>query len=281
MSLPDLSPLAALSSLERLEFNYSTIADLSPLAALPNVTYISFYGATVPDFSPLASMPKLNEIWYYAAKTSEAGFQSLGNLKQVKVFHGGLTKMTSLAWVANVPQIEELYVFAEPVADFSPVATAKNLKLFRAWDMTAKGVGKAPVGNISFLASCPKLETVELPGSEYTGLEALARLPLLKSVELTNAVYPLDLAALAGVATLEQVDIGGSTVAHAEILAALPNLKTLRMNKTAGVASIIPFGSAPSLSSLIVKKGAFPAEEIAAVNAARQAKYSYFKVREY
>ena len=79
---------------------------------------------------------------------------------------------------------------------------------------------------------------------------------------------------------MEQVDIGGSTVAHAEVLAALPNLKTLRMNKTAGVASIIPFGSAPSLSSLIVKKGAFPAEEIAAVNAARQAKYSYFKVRE-
>ena len=36
-----------------------------------------------------------------------------------------------------------------------------------------------------------------------------------------------------------------------------------------------------SAFSLIVKKGAFPAEEIAAVNAARQAKYSYFKVREY
>ncbi len=281
MSLPDLTPLASLTTLEKLDFSYSAIANLTPVGSLPNVTYISFYGASLADFSPLASMPKLNEIWFYAVKTSEAGYQSLGNLKQVKVFHGGLTKMTSLAWVANVPQIEELHVFAEPIADFSPVATAKNLTFFRAWDISTKGLHKRPLGDISFLASCPKLTTVELPSCEFTGLEALARLPQLQSVDLTSATSPLDLAPLAGAAALEKVDIGGSTVSHAEVLASLPKLKTLRMSKTKGVTSILPFGAAPSLTSLTVKEGAFPPQEIAAVNAARQAKHPSFKVNEY
>ena len=88
-------------------------------------------------------------------------------------------------------------------------------------------------------------------------------------------------ASLAGAAALEKVDIGGSTVSHAEVLASLPKLKTLRMSKTKGVASILPFGAAPSLTSLTVKEGAFPPQEIAAVNAARQAKYPSFKVNEY
>lgn len=73
--------------------------------------------------------------------------------------NGGLTKMTSLEWCRNLPQMEELQVFAEKIDDFSPISALPNLKYFRPWKMKTSA---AP--DISFLANCRKLERLELPG---------------------------------------------------------------------------------------------------------------------
>jgi Leucine-rich repeat (LRR) protein len=278
----DISPLSGLVKLELLEFMYSEIADLTPIGALPKLKKVDFYGAVLNDFSPLAGCPSLDEVYFYAAKLPPENYATLGNLKQVKKFHGGLTKMTSIAWLAQVPQAEELVIFAEKIADLSPLAGATNLKYLRVWSFD--GGSMAPVlGDLSLLANLKNLETLELPSSSYSNLAALGGLTKLKKIDLSGAKAPLDLAFARSLPALEELDVSSpaGAVANFEALFGHPALKDVNLKKAGSVKSIAGLAQCPALKSVTVSKGVFPAEEVAALNAALQTRGKYNKVREY
>ena len=278
----DLSPLSGLVNLELLEFTYSEIADLSPIGALPRLKKVDFYGAVLNDFTPLAGCPMLDEVYFYAAKLPPEKYATLGSLKQVKKFHGGLTKMTSIAWLAQVPQAEELVIFAEKIADLSPLAGAVNLKYLRVWNFDGGSMAPA-LGDLSLLANLKNLEKLELPGSSYSNLAALGGLAKLKKLDLSNAKAPLDLAFARSLPALENLDVSSPAgpVANFEALFGHPALKDVNLRKAGSVKSIAGLAQCPALKSATVSKGVFPAEEVAALNAALQARGKYNKVREY
>lgn len=251
-----LAPLATLKA-KTLEIYYCDIADLSPIGDSATVETVNLYGSTVKDFSPLAKCPKLKEINYYATKATPEAYQTLGTLKQCKTFKGGLSDITSLEWVKEVPQIETLEVFAELVSDFSPVSTAKNLKKFRGWNMDGKklgGKGDVPaLGDVSFLAACEKLETLELPGSKYSNLAALAGLKNLKSVVLSGAKCDVDLSFVKGMPKLNTINASNCSgnVSGFGALAGLPALKYCDLSENAEV-DVAFAKNCPVLSSLRV-----------------------------
>ena len=233
----DISPLAGLRKLRTLDFTYSEIADLSPLSGMPELTNVDFYGATLADFSPLATCPKLDRVYFYAAKLPPEGYATLGKLKQVKKFHGGLTKMTSVEWLRQVPQAEEVKIFAEKIQDLSPIASLPNLTYLRLWNMSGDSMSFA-VGDLSFLSNNKKLKRLELPGSKYVNTGALAALPLLETVDLSGAKNPVDVAFAARLPNLKRLDLCGATVTGGAVLASLPKNVNVRTDKkTQGVSS--------------------------------------------
>lgn len=235
-----LTPLAKLKA-KTLEVRYCTVDDLSPIGECATVETVNLYGSTVKDFAPLAKCPKLKELNFYATKAAPEVYQTLGALKQCKVFTGGLSDITTLEWVKEVPQIESLQIFAEMVSDFSPLATARNLKKFRGWNMNNQklgGKGLIPgLGDLAFLASCEKLETLELPGSHYSNLAALAGLKNLKSIDLRGAKCDVDLSFVKGMDKLANVVASGctGTVSGFSALAGLPALKFCDLSENASV----------------------------------------------
>ena len=236
----DIAPLATLQKLETVSFTYSQVLDLAPLAALPALKEAEFYGAEIASFAPLAACPQLKRVYFYAAKTTPEGYASLGTLKQVKQFHGGLTKMTSIEWLRQVPQAEEVQIFAEKIADLSPLASLPNLKYLRLWNMKGGNLS-TPVGDLAFLAPCTKLERLELPGSAYTNTDALAGLPALKSVDLSGAQNPVSVAFAAKLPALTYLNVSSATVTDGNLVASLP--KTVRVSsdkKTVGLPAANP-----------------------------------------
>lgn len=280
VDVSDLSPLAGLPKVERLLLRYCKLQDLSPVATLPNVKDVDCYGATVTSFAPLAALPKLEKVCYYAVKGDQSTFDTLGALKQVKKFHGGLTKMTSLEWCRNVPQMEELQVFAEKIDDFSPISALPNLKYFRSWKMKTTGTP-----DLSFLANCKKLERLELPGNVYANLAVIGTLTTLTQVDVSDWPGTVDLSFVKSLPNLDTLVVTGGRqsgeVQNFEALAGHPALKNVALRNAKGVKSLECLKTCPKLKSVTVKKGAFSDEEIAALTAAMKAQNKYSKVSAY
>lgn len=241
VKIGDLKPVAALTKLKTLALDYSEVGDLSPLAALPAVKTMRFYSAEVKDFKPLAGVKTLEHLDYYAAKMEGGDWSGLGALKQVKKFNGGMNKMASVEWVKELPDIEELTLFNDPVEDWTPVASAKKLKLFKAWQM------KKPV-DAGVLANMAELKKVDLSSSEVKNFEALATLPKLEELMLTRVKSAVDLGVLKGTKTLKRLNVG--------------NVKEIKGAGALGETSLKYFN---------VSKGQFPDAELDELTKARQA----------
>ena len=274
----DFAPLAALAGVRSLALKYCEIADLAPVAALPALAELDLYASKVKDFAPLAAAKGLRTIDYYAVNPLVPGedcYRSLGTLKQVTAFHGGLTKMTSLAWLKDVPQAEEVKIFAEKIDDFTPLASLPNLRYLRAWNMDGRNVATA-FGSLKVLANATKLERLELPGSVVADFDALAALTALKTLDLA-VKCDVDLAFAKGLRNLKKLTLPNDRktahkVSNFDALAGLPALEVVSMPNVSGVASLAPLLSCPRLKTVTCAKKAFPEEEIATLEAALKAR---------
>ena len=274
----DFAPLAKLAAVRTLALKYCEIADLAPVAALPALAELDLYASKVKDFAPLAAAKSLRTIDYYAVKPLVPGedcYRSLGTLKQVTAFHGGLTKMTSLAWLKDVPQAEEVKVFAEKIDDFTPLASLPNLRYLRAWSMDGGNFATA-FGSLKVLANATKLERLELPGSVVADFDALAALTALKTLDLA-VKCDVDLAFAKGLRNLKKLTLPNDRktahkVSNFDALAGLPALEVVSMPNVSGVASLAPLLSCPRLKTVTCAKKAFPEEEIATLEAALKAR---------
>ena len=279
----DLKPLAGLAKLKTLSLKYSTVGDMTPLATLTALEDFDLYGATLTSgFTPLAECPKLKKICYYATKLEPALYDTLGDLKQVKNFDGGLSKMTSLAWLRRVPNAEELQVFAEKVEDYEAIGTVTALKKVRLWELDGGRMANK-LGDLKFLAACKNLEIVELPGSDYTNLPVLGTLPKLREISLNGAVAPVDLAFLKATPNVTKLTISKpkAAVTGFETIATLVNLESLDIQKIPGVTSISSLTACTKLKDLVVSKDAYPVAETDALDALIKKNNKYGKVRLY
>ncbi len=229
----DMKALAGLSSLTKLSLHYCTVADFTALATLPSLDELDLYGANVTgSFAPLAACKSLKTVNFYAMKSPKEVYDSLGALVQVKEFHGGLTKMTSLAWLKTVPQTETLKVFAEKIDDFSPVSTLVNLAYFRGWNMDGGRMATA-LGDLAFLAPCRKLKKLELPGSTYSNTALIGTFTELEELDLSNAKQPVDVSFVKSLPKLKRISLRGTQVVNGSAIPA--GVKIYSDKKTTGL----------------------------------------------
>jgi len=229
--LTDISPLARLRGLTRVEIHECDIRDLSPLANIPTLEIIMAYGRTelLPcDLTPLKELRCLCLRYDRCTIPTLTGLPKLG--------------MVSLS---NIDDLEGL----------------RGLE-----SLTRLDVSRNPsLGDLSPLASCPNLvylSAVETAVSDLTPLKGLAN---LKELVLSNTPIT-DVSPLAAIPTLEMIWLYGTPVTDVSCLAALPNLSDLNLYKTQ-VENLSAFQGRESILSVerrklgIVKAGK-SAEEI-------------------
>ena len=229
----DMKPFAACAKLKALELRYCDISDISGLSALQALETLDLYGAKVScSFAPLAACTNLRKVDFYAVKGPQEVYDSLGSLKQVKEFLGGLTKMTSIKWLLNVPQAETVQIFAEKIDDLSPISTLANLTYFRGWNMDGGRLATA-LGDLSFLANCRKLRKLELPGSAYSNIALIGSFTELEELDLSNAKQPVDVSFVKSLPKLTRITLRGTEVVNGGAIPA--NVKIYKDKKTKGL----------------------------------------------
>lgn len=227
----DLSPLLVMTGLTTVELNGCQIADLTPLTKLPNLDDLSLYGATVKDFSPLAGCAKLKKLMYYAVK--DADFSTLGKLTQVSELKGGLTALSDISWVENLPNLKKFDMFAEPVKDYTPL-TKTNIENLQIWNM------KEPVGDLAPVGQTTSLKELKLWSVDgATNSKALSGLTNLEKFAITTdynkkSGEPFDFAAASGWAKVKNIDVTGAALVNTDGLASATAVTSLKFSKILG-----------------------------------------------
>jgi len=256
--IADLAPLVeAFPKLEVVELRNCTLADLAPLAGLAELKDLSLYGSKVEDFGPLAGCAKLRKFEYYAVR--DADYASLGKLTQVEVFEGGLTDMTDIAWMKDVPNLKVFSAMGEAIEDYTPLANTKVERL-------SLQAMRAPAKLTEQLADLATLTYLELNDLEdVTGFESLGKLTGLKQLNIIKVNQEkgnVDAAFLKTLVKLEKLQLSDVTVANFDAVAACVKLTQVDLSETKGIESLAPLKKLPALDMVNVTEGLFPKKEL-------------------
>ena len=122
----DLSPLANLTQLRRLDLGDSQINDISPLADLTNLTYLNLQSNQIRDISPLANLTQLQDLWLvYNSISDISPLANLTQLKRLGLFSNQISNVLPLTGLVN---LETLMLGSNPIEDASPLAALPKLK---------------------------------------------------------------------------------------------------------------------------------------------------------
>ena len=192
--LKDLSPLAKMTWLERLDLRYSPdVTDVGPLRSLQSLQYVNITGTGVKDLAPLADLPKLGEL--EARKLT----------------------VTDYAPVARMTSLRTIDLLQDPIEDLSPLAKAPMLEHVLVCTTKVKDISPLfPVAE--------RITALDICGSPFRDFAALAKLKNLKKLRLTNMPIK-DLKPLEGMTKLEELDLQRTTL---DSLMPLHSCKALR-----------------------------------------------------
>jgi len=200
--LVDLTPLAELTQLQRLDLDGTGVTNLRPLKPLTQLQNLGLNGnADLVDLTPLVSLTQLRGLGL-----NDTGVKDLGPLKsltQLQVLGLGGTGVTDLGPLAALTQLHVLYLVGTRARDLSPLASLTQLWLL---DLTG-----TRATDLSPLASLTQLQVLDLTGTSVTDLGPLASLTQLQSLDM-RGTCATDLRPLVSLVQLQRINLIGTGV---------------------------------------------------------------------
>ena len=225
----DLSPIANLISLRRLDLNSNPISDLTLISGLTNLTKLKLILMPVRDLSPIRNLTNLTYLAINGSYVTDLSpMTGLTNLKEFS-FGAGRDghRISDISPLTGLTNLEEVSSWGHEVSDLSPLAGLTNLKKI---DFCG--------GNISDL-------------TPLTGLTGLEHLYIFN--EKVSDISPL--AELTG---LTRLNLEGNDISDISALAGLTNLKWLSVAQNQ-IADLSPLdGLRENITLLYHSNPAFP-----------------------
>lgn len=182
----DLSPLSALTGLEKITFHNCNVKDISFTANMKNLTVIGAENNGITDISALAGHKKLKEVWLQS-----------NNIKDI----------SALKDSTNIESIDIKY---SPVTDLSALSGMKKLAHLNLYNCS--------VSSLSPLKKCTTIEYINLDNNNVSDLTPLANCKGLRELHAANNALNGNVKALKGLTILEFIDLSGNNYDSDELL---------------------------------------------------------------
>lgn len=183
--LSDISALAGHTKLKRVECKHNYITDISVLAGMDRLSSVGINDNPVQDISPLAACPNLAFLDLCGVRSYDpAVIAQLGNFdfldisnptesyryldgKSILDLRVAWTGLDDLHVLDRVTRLERLEIDHTAVADLSPLAAHKGLKILK--------LAGLPVRDLRVLLDLPQLQEVYIGEEMRPAAEALGR----------------------------------------------------------------------------------------------------------
>ena len=238
VQISDIEPLANLTVLKRLDVMDTQISDIGPLSYLTALERLDLDRTQISDMRPLANLPSL--AWLSLMNTQILDIEPLGNLNSLKWLNLMHTRISNIEPLGNLNSLEYLLLSGTKVSDFTPLTCLTTLR----WLMLIN----TQFFDLRSLANLTTLERLDLDDTQVSNIDPLANLPALRWLDLTRTTVA-DIGPLAGLATLKQLVLQDTKVSDIGPLASLTALERLDLDRTL-VSDIKPIANLPALRSL-------------------------------
>jgi Leucine-rich repeat (LRR) protein len=247
----DLSRLAAIPALQRINLSHTLISDagLERLKPLENVVVLNLYYAeyiTDSGIAHLKEWKKLERLNVCGSKVTSALFEHIAAMKSLRSLNVGFSRATDDGF-ENLAGLENLETFAFAGNKMSGVAlpllkllpALKNLEV-SGWQRTDSGLWGLALSdfNLDSIAQLGQLESLDIGGSKVTdrGVAELAGLTKLHTLGLSETtVTARGLASLVKLPELARLNLWKAEKIDdqaASQLAAMPAIQTLELTET-------------------------------------------------
>lgn len=182
----DLSPLSALTGLEKITFHSCNVKDISFTANMKNLTVIGAENNGISDISALSGHKKLTDVWLQINNVADisplkdstemvnicftnnpvSDISALSGMKKLKQINFTGCKVKSLDTLKNCTTIELAYLGENQISDLTPLANCKGLRELYASN-------NALNGNVKALKGLTILDFIDLSGNNYDPDELL------------------------------------------------------------------------------------------------------------
>jgi hypothetical protein len=153
-SICDLSLLREVSMLRDLQFfPCEHVRDISPVAHLTTLKRLNLFSTGVCDLSPLAGLSMLENLGL--DDTRIADLSPLAGLVGLKQLHLGHTQIRDVRLLAGLTNLEELSLFETEVGDLTPLS---NLKGLQTLDVRHTNVSRESVDRLQRILPNCKIE---------------------------------------------------------------------------------------------------------------------------
>ncbi len=195
--IKDLTPVAALTFLKRLEIGECRVQDLSPIKNM-KLEVLDITNNPIKDLSPLSGMTSLKVL-----RLGGRDFKLIDNIDAL----------------SNLTNLEEVRMVESNVTSVKALANCKALKEFDAAD--------TPLNSFEGLENCTQLERISVHRTQVADLTPLAGLTNLKYLALFHCPNVKDLSVIANFTKMENLDIAYTGVTDLGPLHGLTNLEEL------------------------------------------------------
>lgn len=204
----DLSPLAGLAQLQKLNLNNTQVSDLIPLSGLTHLKNLYCFQTQVSDLDPLSGLTQLKELSFWE------------------------TQVSDLSPLSGLGALQKLDCSSTQVSDLSPLATLTQLQKIDCSD--------TQVSDLSPLAELVQLQELSFWGTNIFDLTPLAGLYALQQLNICLVTEIIDISPLATLKALRRLDCADTKVYDLSPLLGLSALQILHCPYT-NISDLTPF----------------------------------------
>ena len=256
----DITPLAGMINLRALHLGETQIIDITPLAGLTNLGDLFMFDNQINDISPLAGLRNLQLLDLSSNQISDiTPLERLTNLMYLYLHANSIIDITPLTGLTN---LESLILYENKIKDITPLTDLTNLMnlhlgvneidnitpLTRLTELTILQLYSNQISDISPLRGLTKLTRLFPSHNKISELSPLEELTKLTSLDLRSNQFR-DISPLRGLTKLTRLFLSYNQIRDISPLKGLTKLDFLHLRQIQ-VSDISPLRGLTELTHL-------------------------------
>ena len=234
--ITDVSAISGLRGLTTLNLSGNSVSDLSPLAGLTGLRTLYLDNNPISDFTPLYSLTSLTTLSVKGIEISSSVLQSLSEALPDCAINGANTRtetpIISLGGITFDNNVEALDLSGKGLMDISALAGCTALKTVN--------LSNNYISDITPLMDIPTLTNINISGNSVKDLRPLMGLTTIQSINASNNRISTTVP-LGAITSLTELNLSGNQISDFSGIRKLKNLANLNLSATGLKSTDIPY----------------------------------------
>ena len=174
--ITDISPIAKLENLTKINLSDTNVKHLSPLKALDKLKCLKLAGTQIRSIDFLLTNTEIRNL--DISRTLIKSLYPLSNMKNLKILNAKLSDVDDISALSSNKNLESINLAGTKVSNINPLSSCENLVNI--------DLSNTKVHNLVGLLNCNKLETIDISRTQVIDVMPLTKLPNLRKVNIAG-----------------------------------------------------------------------------------------------